>query len=217
MNIIQKIATGAATVALLLSTALLPVSADENHDNNRFGPYPSTSPDGGSCGQPWATDTFDRVFTVNDGNNNDGNHQNNGQQEGNNPFPVPTPAGTFRVREDFIHGKFVTTGPVSPGACETTDTHHGTVVLPGIQGKFGGFLEGNVTGGTYNPNGCSVAPTTCNTTAGFIATTFGPTAVYAIDKFDFKYGSNDSRLIFKSWRDQGTATTEIFTGDIATQ
>src|SRR5258708_4050853 len=204
MNIAQKLATGAATAAILLTTAVLPISADENHDNNRFGPYPSTSADGGSCGQPWANDTFDRVFTVNGGGQGD-DHQENGQHTGNPPTPIPMPGGTFRVREDFVNGKLTTIGPVSPGACETTDTHHGTVVLPGINGRFGGFLEGNVTGGTYNPNGCKANPTACSSTAGFIATTFGPTAVYAIDKFDFLYGSADPRLIFKFWRDQGTA------------
>ncbi len=218
INIKQKIATAAATAAFILATAVFPVAANNNNNGNTFGPYPSTSPDGGSCGAPWANDTFDRVFTVNGGgDNNDGNHQNNGQEQGNNPSPVPTPAGTYRVREDFVNGKFLTTGPVSPGACETTDTQHGTAVLPGIQGKFGGYLEGNVTGGTYNPNGCNANPAACNTTAGFITTTFGPTAVYTTDKFDFQYRSNDPRLIYKYWRDQGSATTEIFTGDIATQ
>lgn len=176
----------------------------EDRDNNarRFGPFRSTSPDGGSCGQQWATDMFDRFFKV--------------TKNGN---------GTFRVREDFRNGVFVTTGPLSPGACETTDSRHGTAVLAGITGRFFGFLDGTVTSNTFNPNGCST-PGACTTTQGFLLATFGPAGPatftcnngFAGCKFDFHYFSNDPRLIFRHWEDRGTdGVNEIFLGDIATQ
>src|SRR5438128_8951918 len=43
-----------------LSTLLDPASSATQH----YGPYPSTSPDSGTFGPDWATDTFDRHFTV---------------------------------------------------------------------------------------------------------------------------------------------------------
>ena len=101
--------------------------------SDHYGPFDGTSTDNGSCSKPWATDTFQREFTVHD------NHD-----------------GTFDVRQEYKHGTFVTTGPVSPGACEP-DSKHGKGVRAGVKGKFEGFLEGVVTGGVYNPNGCSVA------------------------------------------------------------
>ncbi|TME95458.1 MAG: hypothetical protein E6I40_05365, partial [Chloroflexi bacterium] len=104
--------------ALFLSLALVPAIAFAGDDNGtqQIGPFDSTSTDNGSCSQPWAIDMFQRLFKVHD----------NGD-------------GTFAVREEFREGRFVTSGPVSPGACETQG-QHGSTVAAGAQGHFQGFL-----------------------------------------------------------------------------
>ena len=38
----------------------------------QYGPFHSTSPDSGTCGNSWATDTFDRFFRVQPSPNADG-------------------------------------------------------------------------------------------------------------------------------------------------
>jgi hypothetical protein len=153
-------------------------------------------PDNGTCGQPWATDTSKRTWTV-----------------------KPSRNGTFRVtRRD--KGTFVTLAAPSPGACETSGKH-GHLVLAGIRGKFHGYLTGTVSGGTFNPNATCNAACIGNTSA-FIAAffpggTFTCSQGYAGCKFNFEYSSPDKRLIFHHWQDKGTnGVTEQFTGDIAT-
>src|SRR2546428_8292912 len=135
--------------ALFLSLALVPAIALAGDDNGtqQIGPFDSTSTDNGSCSQPWAIDMFQRLFKVHD----------NGD-------------GTFAVREEFREGRFVTSGPVSPGACETQG-QHGSTVAAGAQGHFQGFLEGTVTSATFSPDACTQA--TCSTLAGVLPTTFG--------------------------------------------
>jgi hypothetical protein len=167
-----------AAVAL----ALLPMAAaaDEGEGNQHFGPFAGASGDSGTCGPDWALDTFSRNFFV---------HQN--------------ADGTFRVVEVF-NGKFVTTGPLSPGKCEK-GSNHGTAVLPDITGHFAGFLNGTITGTTaYNPNGCDT-PGACDTTSGFVLAVFGPGAQYGCVSgpgscsFFFGYTARDPRLIFRHW------------------
>jgi hypothetical protein len=156
-------------------------------------------PDGGTC-SAWALDNFDRFLTVHD----------NGDS-------------TFRVREDFKNGVFVTTGPASPGGCEE-GTHHGRLLAAGINGTFEGYLEGTVSGGTFNPGGCAASTTTCTTTSGLIRATFGPGASFtclsgaaATCRFAFEYAAGDPELIFHHWEDRNDQTgTEEFKGDIAT-
>src|SRR3954469_10714100 len=55
-----------------------------------------TSPDSGTCGNDWATDTFTRVFKV---------------------FPEKNTDGSYRLVENFTQGKFVTMQGESPEAC----------------------------------------------------------------------------------------------------
>jgi hypothetical protein len=168
-----------AAVAL----ALLPVAAaaDGGEGNHHFGPFAGASPDSGTCGPDWAADTFTRNFFV---------HRNTD--------------GTFRVVEVFSDGTFVATGPQSPGACQG-GSNHGSTVLPGITGRFGGFLNGTITGTTaYNPHGCDTAGA-CNTTSGFVLAVFGLGAEYGCVSgpgscsFFFAYGSRDKQLIFRHW------------------
>jgi hypothetical protein len=166
-----------------LALALVPVAAaaDEGGGDQHFGPFASASGDSGTCGPDWAMDTFNRSFAV---------HRN--------------ADGSFRVVEVFSNGRFVTIGFVSPGKCEA-GSNHGSAVLPGINGQFGGFLDGTVTGATiYNPQGCDV-PGACNTTAGFVATVFGPTAQYSCQSgvgrcsFWFGYHASDQGLKYHVW------------------
>ena len=171
-----------------------------------FGPYDYTSLDNGSCSNingsgavPWAVDTIKRTWRVR--RNDD---------------------GSFRV-ERRDRGSFVTTGPVSPGKCDTRGQQHGSVVVAGVKGKMHGSLSGTVTGGTFNANGCSAAGATCATVSGFISATFGAGASftcangYAGCRFDFEYSSRDGQLEYRHWQDRGTdGVHEYFSGDIAT-
>ncbi|HYY48431.1 MAG TPA: hypothetical protein VFA17_07080, partial [Thermoplasmata archaeon] len=43
---------------------LLPVDPVSPPPTQHYGPYPSMSPDSGTCGNDWANDMFDRHFTV---------------------------------------------------------------------------------------------------------------------------------------------------------
>lgn len=169
------VALVAAAMALLPTTA----AANEAHGDgqgNHFGPYSSTSPDSGTCGNDWANDTFKREF-----------------------FAHQTAApGTWRVTEAYIDGHFVTVAGPSPGACETTSPH-GHLIALGQKGNFGGFLSGTVTGATtYTPNGCNVAPD-CSTTTLIIKAVFGPDAVYTVTSFFFLYIDARDHLSNRLW------------------
>jgi len=176
-------------VALLLigSLWLVTSSAAPASRDQHFGPFASTSPDNGTCGL-WATDTFDRFFNV---------HANNN--------------GTFSVDEQFKNGSFVTFAGPSPG-CGETGSKHGSTVDAGVTGTFVGYINFTVTGGIYNPAGCSVAGA-CNTTAGFFAATF-PGATYNYDRWAFEYASGDQGLLYHHWADvsDNTGSNEIFRG-----
>jgi hypothetical protein len=204
---ISLVVLGIAAMTLAASGA----AADPGHDHgkghhhghkghakkNRFT-YTVTTTDNGSCGNPWATDTVKRTFTVKKNKN-----------------------GTYRLlRRD--RGTFVTTGPASPGACETSGKH-GTVVHAGAKGKLHGYLVGTVSGGTFNPNATCAAD--CGFTDVFIATFFGPAAQYSCFtdskdcRFDFEYTAPRQGLRYHHWSDKGkgagTMLDERFRGDIA--
>ena len=176
--------------------------ANPGHGNNgkkKFGPYDVVSDDNGSCGvTAWAVDTEKRTFTVKR------NHD-----------------GSYRVtRHD--RGTFLTNAGQSPGACETKGKH-GATVLPGITGKFHGYLRGNITGGTFDPN--ATCPADCGFTDVWIATFFGPSATFSCNTdsancaFNFQYHARHQGLKFHHWYDlgkgAGTLLKERFHGDIA--
>jgi len=81
-----------------------------NHTQH-YGPYTSGSPDSGTCGNDWATDTFDRHFTV---------HSNHD--------------GTYTVVQQFKNGSFVTNEGPSPGSCDLTDGSPPGTVDQGVTG-----------------------------------------------------------------------------------
>jgi hypothetical protein len=152
--------------------------------------------DHGSCGNPWATDTSQRTWSI-----------------------KANKDGTFRVgRKD--KGSYVTLAGSSPGACDTTGKH-GEHVNAGINGKLHGYLRGTVSGGTFNPSAVCAAACIGDTPV-FISTFFGSGAQftcslgYAGCKFNFEYSSPDKSLEFHHWQDKGTnGVDEQFVGDIA--
>ena len=148
-----------AVIAFSLATASPAAAATA-----RYGPIASTSPDSGTCGNDWADDTFQRVFMVN---------------------TTPTSAGVYRVREDFIHGSFVTRAGMSPGACNSLP-NNGGMLTAGVTGRMGGSFTIVVSGGTYNATATCTAAN-CGTTAGFIAAVFGTAATYDVPTFSFRY------------------------------
>ncbi len=145
----------------------------------------SGSPDSGTCGNSWANDTFTRQFDV--------------QATG----------GTFYLTEFFKDGHFVTVAGSSPGACET-DSNHGTLIAAGVRGSFHGYLAGEVTGGTYNPD--ATCPDPCNGDT-YVAAFFGATAVWNIttDWF-FSYEAQGGGLLLRRWTNAGSGNL----GDVAT-
>jgi hypothetical protein len=184
---IKKIAAVTSTVALMATNFVFPAFAA---GTDHFGPFSSTTIDGGSCGVDWANDVVNREFTVHD----------NGD-------------GTFKVTEQFKDGTFTTMGTTSPGKCETTP-NHGSTVATGIVGNFQGSLSGSVTSSTYNPNACTQA--TCNSTQGFLTTVLGPGASLSGVTFNFEYNSNDKSLKYHHWQDKSDNTgADKFEGDIA--
>jgi len=161
-----------------LTTLLDPTGTSTQH----YGPYTSTSPDSGTCGPDWATDTFDRHFTVR-----------------------TNPDGTFLVVEQFKSGSFVTTTGPSPGSCEPGGTV-GTVDN-GIVGSMHGYFLVPLPPGemqTSNSPDCdavAMSNTDCTTTT-FINTHF--TACYPVTcfvtTFFFHYAAGDQGLVENEWK-----------------
>jgi hypothetical protein len=155
--------------------------------------------------EPWATLTEKRTYQV---------HANGD--------------GTFRLRR-VDKGTFTSVAGKSPGNCTANKSKHGQLVRAGVTGRFGGYLEGTITGGMFNKKGtCAVA---CFT-ADFISAFFGAGAVFSCDgatnstdcKFNYNYtasskGEDGRRLVVRHWQDKGkgsgTTLDEHFHGDIA--
>ncbi|MGH8514266.1 MAG: hypothetical protein ACREV8_10070, partial [Gammaproteobacteria bacterium] len=129
-----------------------------------------TTTDHGCGFRAWATDTLKRTYKV---------HLRKD--------------GSYTVRRED-KGRFVTLAGPSPSADPCPGVvrrgKHGTTVLAGMRGKLHGYLQGTVTGGTFNPNGSCTA--TCSA-ADFIAGFFTPGASftcsqgYAGCRFNFSY------------------------------
>ena len=166
----------------------------KKNGHNRFSAL-ITVTDHGSCGNPWATDSSMRTWSVKKNKN-----------------------GTFRVsRHD--KGTFVTLAGQSPGACDTTGKH-GHTVAAGVHGKFRGYLSGTVSGGTFNPtatcNAACIGDTSMFIAAFFPGGTFTCSQGFAGCKFNFEYASPNKTLTFHHWQDKGTnGVSEQFVGDIA--
>ena len=154
--------------------------------------------------EPWATLTEKRTYQV---------HANGD--------------GTFRLRR-VDKGTFTTAAGTSPGNCPANKSKHGKLITVGVKGRFGGYLEGTITGGTFNKNATCVAA--CFT-GDFISAFFGGGAVFTCDgatnstdcKFNYNYTAPSSggnvKLLVRHWQDKGkgsgTTLDEHFHGDIA--
>jgi hypothetical protein len=149
-----------------------------------YGPYASTSPDSGTCNPDWATDTFDRHFSI----------FNQG--------------GSLVVVEQFKDGSFVT-GPLpeqpSPGACETP-TPSGGMIRSGVNGVMHGYFIIPIpstiiqTSDDPNCNAMTHTNTGCDTTT-FMNTHFTPCYpdVCQVTTFFFHYAAGDQGLIEHEW------------------
>jgi hypothetical protein len=166
-----------------LSTVLDPTGTTPTQ---HYGPYAGGSPDSGTCGNNWATDTFNRDFTA--------------RSNGN---------GTYTVVEQFKKGNFVTnTGP-SPAACDTTYANHGTTVNGGVTGSMHGyFIVSNVMTQTSSSPYCDAVNMTnadC-TTATFINTHFTPCypVTCTVTTFFDHYAAGDQSLTYNEWKNAST-------------
>src|SRR6266536_2388885 len=155
------------------------------------------------CGfRPWANDTLKRTYKVHLRNN-----------------------GSYTVRRED-KGRFVTIGSQSPSADPCPGVvrrgKHGATVVAGITGKLHDYLQGTVTGGTFNPNGtCTATCSSADFIAGFFSTgaTFTCSQGYAGCRFNFSYTAQRQQkqsLLYHHWVDRGLdGVHEIFIGDIA--
>jgi len=175
-----------------LTTVLDPTGASTQH----YGPYASMSPDSGTCGNDWATDTFDRHFTVK--HNSD---------------------GTFTVVEQFKNGSFVTSAGASPGSCET---NLGGMIGDGYTGSMHGYFvipmpAGETQSSTSAYCDAINSTNTDCTTATFINTHFTP-ACYPdtcpVTTYFFHYAAGDQGLLYHEWKD-ASADRGGDSGDIA--
>ena len=146
-----------------------------------YGPYTSSSGDSGTCGPDWATDTFDRHFTV---------FQNND--------------GSLAVVEQFKDGSFVTTAGPSPGACDPNNTP-GTV-NGGITGSMHGYFVIPLPGESqisHDPSCFAGNPSAPCTTTDFINTHFSPACyptICGVTTFFFHYSAGGQGLIVNEWK-----------------
>ncbi len=156
---VSKIMWVAAVAVLPLAIALAAQAT------RQYGPFPSGSPDSGTCGNMWADDTFERFFKV------------DARQKAD---------GTYDVVEQFKNGTFVTRAGASPGGCEAGNPIPPTISA-GIQGKMQGQFWIRVSNGVFNPN---ANPGTMNT-AQFIQAVFGPSATYQVYSFSLNYSAKN--------------------------
>lgn len=176
-----------------LSTVLLSAGGSPTQ---RYGPYPSSSPDSGTCGNAWADDTFDRHFTV----------RANGD-------------GTYTVVQQFKNGRFETNAGLSPAACDAGYSNHGSTIDAGKTGGMHGyFVISNVGTQTSESPYCdAVNETNANcTTATFINTHFTPCypATCSVTTFFFRYAAGDQGLRYHTWKN-ASADRGGNSGDVA--
>jgi hypothetical protein len=154
------------------------------HATQHYGPYASGSTDSGTCGiNDWATDTFDRHFTV--------RHN---------------PDGTFTVVEQFKNGSFETIAGASPGSCDTNDGSPPGTVSAGVKGGMHGYfiipLPALTTQTSYDSSCIAGNPTAPCTTGGFIDSHFTPCydATCSATTFFFHYVAVDQGLVENEWK-----------------
>jgi len=172
----------------ILALAVAPATVMAGQDSVHFGPINSGSPDSGTCGNNWANDTYKRVFDA-----------------------ATMPSGSvYNVTESFIAGRFVTVAGPSPDACDPSGTA-GSTIADGVTGSFNGNFVVVVSHGSFNPD--ATCESGCDTTAGFVATVYGPAATYDVPSFGFTYHANGPDLSQREWHnasaDQGGNSGDI--------
>jgi len=193
---------GWITLALLACTALVVAAVSAAAPPSTKGPYNVTTTDGGCGGNQWANDTISRTFEVKKAPDDASGH------------------AVYRVKRDDT-GTFVTMAGLSPGNCAANTSAHGTTLAAGVTGRLSGFLQGTVSGGTYDPNATCTGDCAAGVTSAWIAAYFGPSAQYSClggggsCTFEFHYTAPGQHLAYRHWVDQGTESSETFTGDIA--
>ena len=169
----------------LFATADLAALLDPSQNSTQhYGPYPSTSPDSGTCGNDWATDTFDRHFTV-----------------------KRNPDGTFLVVQQFKQGSFVTMVGPSPGSCDTTDGSPPGTVAPEKNGSMHGYfiISAPFPQSSTSPfcDAVVMTDTDC-TTATFVNTHFAgcdyPSPPCEVTTFFDHYSAGDQGLVENEWK-----------------
>jgi hypothetical protein len=145
--------------------------------SQHYGPYPSSTPDSGTCGNDWATDMFDRHFHVKS------NHD-----------------GTFTIVQQFKNGSFVTMSGFSPGACQ--DGIPTEMIGDGYTGTMHGyFIISNVGMQTSTDPSCiAEMPAAPCTTTGFLSTHFVCGAGCTVTTFAFEYTAPDQGLLDHHWK-----------------
>jgi len=162
------------------TTSLSPVDPSGT-PTQHYGPYTSTSPDSGTCGNDWAEDTFDRDFSVR------------------------TSGGSTTVVEQFKNGSFVTNAGASPGACDTTDGYGPGTLAAGHAGSMHGYfiVSGSLTPTSTSPFCDALLMTNADcTTATFINTHFVPCypATCTVSTFFDHYSAGDQGLAVHEWK-----------------
>jgi hypothetical protein len=165
-------------------TTVLDPSLNSANSTQHYGPYASGSPDLGTCGIDWATDTFDRHFTV--------RHN---------------PDGTFLVVEQFKNGSFTTNAAPSPGSCDIADGSPAGTVAAGINGSMHGYfiipLPPLTMQTSTDPSCVAGDPSASCTTAGFIDSHFTPLcypATCGVTTFFFHYSAGAQLLVEHEWK-----------------
>ncbi len=146
-----------------------------------FGPYASNSPDEGTCGNTWAEDTFDRLYTVKTKPKN----------------------GAYSVVEQFKNGTFTTLAGPSPGAC---GTNPGGTLSGAVTGKMQGSFSLVVSGGTYDAG--ATCSTLCYTSE-FVADFFGAGATYEVTSYDLHYKAKKHGVWKNASADKGGNSGDI--------
>lgn len=173
----------ALLIALSISLGTVHAASYPQH----YGPYPSSSPDSGTCGNNWAQDSFDRHFTITKNSDN-----------------------SYLVVEQFKDGSFVTNAGSSPGACQTPppSTGLGGTVNAGVTGEMYGYFNipiSNLSTQNSTDPHCNANLKTnanCDTTT-FINTHFNPPcypAICTVTTFFFHYHADDQCLIEHTWQ-----------------
>ncbi len=163
-------------------------------------PYSASSSDGGTCGNQWAVDLYNRVFTQ----------------------PAADPASNYAIVEYYRNGHFSTTAGFSNGACDG-GTATGHMVTEGLWGTFTGndhlFIQhGTFTAGDGTCNGHPTSdPSNPCTTASYVAYHYGAAATITDTGYFFYYHTADKKALGKWWKEySATGATETDTGDIYT-